>query len=72
MVTLAQLVLLSISSYLVESLMVPKGVCDEIEGLVRHFIWGSSGGSRKTTLVSWDAICQPRSFGGFGFQHLSD
>ncbi|MBA0778077.1 hypothetical protein Gotri_006000 [Gossypium trilobum] len=51
-VTLAQSVILSISSCLVESLMVSKGVCDEIENLVRHFIWGSSGGSRNMTLVS--------------------
>ncbi|KAA3480695.1 endonuclease/exonuclease/phosphatase family protein [Gossypium australe] len=52
--------------------MVPKGACDEVEGLVRQFIWGSSGGSKKMALVSWDAICQPRSYGGFGFRHLSD
>ncbi|KAA3479708.1 LINE-1 reverse transcriptase isogeny [Gossypium australe] len=39
-VTLAQLVLLAIPSYSMQSLAIPKGVCDEIEKIARQFIWG--------------------------------
>ncbi|KAA3479930.1 Retrovirus-related Pol polyprotein LINE-1 [Gossypium australe] len=37
-VTLAQLVLLSIPSYLMQSTLVSKGICDSIEELARQFI----------------------------------
>ncbi|KAA3466099.1 reverse transcriptase [Gossypium australe] len=58
-VTLVQSVFLSIPSYLMQSLIVPKG--------------GSSGGRRKMALVIWDVICQPRLWGGgVGLRHLSD
>ncbi|KAA3486895.1 Retrovirus-related Pol polyprotein LINE-1 [Gossypium australe] len=37
-VTLAQSVLLSIPNYFMQSMLIPKGVCAEIERLVRQFI----------------------------------
>ncbi|KAH1080236.1 hypothetical protein J1N35_019997 [Gossypium stocksii] len=37
-VTLAQSVLLAIPNFFMQSLMVPKGVCDEIEKITRQFI----------------------------------
>ncbi|KAL1112044.1 hypothetical protein V6Z11_D02G102300 [Gossypium hirsutum] len=46
-ITLAQAVLLSISSYFMQSMMIPKGLCEEIEVMVRKFIWGSTNGNKK-------------------------
>ncbi|KAH1081996.1 hypothetical protein J1N35_021757 [Gossypium stocksii] len=37
-VTLAQSVLISIPSYFMQTMMVPKGICDEIERIVRKFV----------------------------------
>ncbi|XP_017604120.1 uncharacterized protein LOC108450865 [Gossypium arboreum] len=71
-VTLAQSVLLSIPNYFMQSLMIPKGVCANIERLVRQFIWGCTKGQSKMALVGWDSICQPRARGGLGFRHLND
>lgn len=51
-VKLAQSVLLSISNYFMQTMKLPKGICEEIEGVVRQFILGSSNGSKKITLVS--------------------
>lgn len=40
-VTLAQSVLFSIPSYFMQSMMIPQQICDEIESLVKTFIWGT-------------------------------
>ncbi|MBA0754873.1 hypothetical protein Gogos_021706 [Gossypium gossypioides] len=53
-----------------QSLMIPKGVSADIERLVRQFIWGSSDGHSKLSLVGWNSIYQPRTRGGLGFRHL--
>ncbi|KAA3467965.1 LINE-1 reverse transcriptase isogeny [Gossypium australe] len=71
-ITLAKSVLLSIPNYFMQSLMILKGVCFDIEKFVRQFIWGSTEGPTKMSLVKWDSICQPRARGGLGFRHLSD
>ncbi|KAA3478688.1 LINE-1 reverse transcriptase isogeny [Gossypium australe] len=55
-VTLAQSVLPAIPSYFMQSLVVPKGVCDEIEKIARQFIWGGSAGHPKSALVGWESI----------------
>ncbi|KAG8480634.1 hypothetical protein CXB51_025228 [Gossypium anomalum] len=71
-VTLAQSVLLSILSYFMQTMMIPKGLCDEIECIVRKFVWGSTNGNAKVALVSWDSVCQPKAYGGLGLRHLED
>ncbi|KAK5771280.1 hypothetical protein PVK06_047470 [Gossypium arboreum] len=45
--------------------MIPRQTCDEIECMVRRFIWG-------TTNVGWDFICQPKWCGGLGMRQLRD
>ncbi|KAH1072669.1 hypothetical protein J1N35_024997 [Gossypium stocksii] len=49
-VTLAHSVLLAILSYLIQSTLVLKGICDSIEELARQFIWGAAKGKRKIAL----------------------
>lgn len=38
-IALAQSVLLAIPRYFMQSLMIPKGICEEIGRIARHFIW---------------------------------
>lgn len=70
--TLAQSVLLLIPSYFMHSMMIPRGVCKEIESLEQSFIWGSFEGKRKISLIGWDTICQPKDCGGLGKRQLRD
>lgn len=55
-----------------QSMVIPKGVCDEIEHIARQFIWGSISGQKKLALVGWGNMCQPRAREGLGFCHLQD
>ncbi|KAA3489907.1 Retrovirus-related Pol polyprotein LINE-1 [Gossypium australe] len=71
-VTLAQSVILAIPNYFMQSLLVSKRVCDEIEKITRQFIWGGSMGHPKNALVGWESICKPKSYRGFGLRHLHD
>ncbi|KAK5785851.1 hypothetical protein PVK06_040472 [Gossypium arboreum] len=67
-VTLAQSVLLAIPSYLMQSTLVPKGICDSTKELARQFIWEVAEGKRKLALVGWNKICQPKLHRGLGFR----
>ncbi|KAH1097786.1 hypothetical protein J1N35_014707 [Gossypium stocksii] len=62
--TLALSVLLLIPNYFMQSMMIPKKICDEIENLVRKFIWGASDNKKKMSLMGWDSICEPKWCGG--------
>ncbi|KAL1134447.1 hypothetical protein V6Z11_A12G102600 [Gossypium hirsutum] len=71
-VILAQSILLTILSYLMQSTLVPKEIYDSIEELARQFIWGVADGKRKMALMGWDSICQPKLHGGLKFRRLGD
>ncbi|KAL1160855.1 hypothetical protein V6Z11_A07G092500 [Gossypium hirsutum] len=60
--TLAHPVLLSILNCFMQSMKIPKGVCEEIERIVTQFLWGTAN----------DSVYQPRGRGGLGFRHLGD
>ncbi|KHG02494.1 hypothetical protein F383_02784 [Gossypium arboreum] len=69
-VTLVQSILLTIPNYFMQTMLIPKGVCEEIEKIARWFFWGCTCFHLKLTLVGWNSICQPKSCGGLGFHHL--
>ncbi|CAN1157085.1 Putative ribonuclease H protein At1g65750 [Linum perenne] len=48
--------------------VLPITTCNAIDKRIRKFIWGSSETERKTHLVSWDRICQPKENGGLGLK----
>jgi len=49
---------------------LPRGLCKDIESLIRKFWWGYKGDERKTHWVSWKKLCLPKNQGGLGFKDL--
>lgn len=62
-VVIAQSVLCSIP-FVMQTIAIPKGVCEEIEKIVRRFIWGGMH------LVKWDKVTRPKSEGGLGIRNI--
>ncbi|XP_019189019.1 PREDICTED: uncharacterized protein LOC109183394 [Ipomoea nil] len=57
---LAQSVLNAIPTYAMQTMLLPKGVCDAIDKTTRNFLWGGDGTKRKTSLVKWDTVTLPK------------
>ncbi|KAF3437209.1 hypothetical protein FNV43_RR19962 [Rhamnella rubrinervis] len=52
---------------------VPKGVCEDMDSIVRQFWWGSKQGkNRYLALRNWKELCKPKDVGGLGFRSFWD
>ncbi|KAL1548779.1 hypothetical protein AAHA92_16968 [Salvia divinorum] len=69
-VTLAKAVLSAIPNYCMQAVMLPANVIDEIEKLIRRFVWGGSEQPPKLSLVNWKTVCKPMCSGGLGIHNL--
>jgi len=49
---------------------LPRGLCQQIDGLLRGFWWGSKEGKRKTCWVAWEEMTKPKHMGGLGFRDI--
>ncbi|PWA80208.1 RNA-directed DNA polymerase, eukaryota [Artemisia annua] len=56
----------------VESKKVLKeaAVINDLEGMIRRFLWGGSSESSKIHWVAWDRVASPKSVGGLGICKL--
>ncbi|KAL4282284.1 hypothetical protein GQ457_03G032640 [Hibiscus cannabinus] len=52
--------------------LLPRRICEDIEKLIRKFIWGSTDKSQKISLINWETLCQPLHNGGLGFRRIYD
>lgn len=67
--TLIRLVAFSILVYTMATFRIPKGVCNNLDAIVRHFWWGAKSRSNNyLALKSWDSICKNKAEGGLGFK----
>ncbi|GLT32300.1 hypothetical protein SLA2020_069760 [Shorea laevis] len=67
-VTLASSVLSTIPNYYMQGAYLPESIHKELDSLTGQFIWGSTSEKRKTHLVSWDRVTQPKKLGGLGLR----
>ena len=68
---LIKAVVQAIPTYTMSCFKLPKGLINEIEGLIRKFWWGYRGEQKRIHWVSWEKLCLPKSDGGMGFRELS-
>lgn len=71
-VTLTKSVLQALPSHVMQSCVIPKGVCDDIDKICRSFIRGEEQGQRRFHPISWERICQSKKDGGLGLPSMRD
>lgn len=50
----------------------PSSIYDELERIIRNFLWGSSEVKRKFHLLEWKQVCISMDWGGLGIRNLRD
>lgn len=53
-------------------LVIPASVAEELEQLMRNFLWGSTAVKKKFHLLSWESMCLPLGWGGLDINILRD
>ena len=60
----------AIPTYIMSCPLLPQGLSDDIEIMVRNFWWGQRQQESKMDRVSWKTMCMPKAQGGMGFKNL--
>ena len=54
-------------------LLLPRGVCHDIELMLNSFWWGGKpNGGRGIHWARWDKLCAPKAVDGMGFRRLNE
>jgi hypothetical protein len=69
--TLIKAVAQAIPTYLMSSFLLPKGLCNQLEGMTSRFWWCSNVDKRKVHWVNWKKTCRKKENGGLGFRDIS-
>lgn len=71
--SLVKVVLMTIQVYWSQIFLIPASVIpatDEIEAILRAFLWPGMALNRRKAIVAWDKLCTPVNEGGLGFKNL--
>lgn len=63
-------VLNALPFYTMQTSKILVSVLDEIDRIVRCFVWGHETGTRKLHLINWDTLTRPTDCGGLGLQSM--
>lgn len=71
--TLINSVVQAIPAYTVSTFSLPRGLCNELDAMVRRFWWGAKQGSNRfLSLKAWRDLYCTKDSGGLGFKSFSD
>lgn len=62
--------LASLPVFMLSLLVLPVSVEEELEHIMRNFLWGSTTEKKKFQLLSWDVVCLSVKCGGLGINKL--
>jgi hypothetical protein len=60
----------AIPTYVMGGFKLPAGLCEELEQMIRYFLWGEEKGQRKIHWLSWEKLLQSKCHGGIGFRDM--
>ena len=60
----------AVPTYTMGCFLLPKGLCEDLEGMMRNFWWGQRHHKSKIAWVSWSKMCKSKFEGGMGFRGL--
>ena len=61
---------LDIPTYTMSCFLLPQGLCDDMERMMKNFWWGQRQQETKLGWVNWKRMCNPKARGGLGFRNL--
>jgi hypothetical protein len=67
---LLKVVVQAIPTYSMSVLLLPVGLCYEINSMMQKFLWGHKENKTKIYWMSWKQMWRPKSTGGIGFRDL--
>jgi len=70
--TLVQSTIASIPSYAMQTLRLPRSLCDEIDRKSKQFLWGGTFQTRSIHNVSWGQITKSKQAGGLSFRTMRE
>ena len=59
----------AIPMYSMSVFKLPRGLCKDIEAMIRKF-WRGQGDVKKIYWVKWNTLCSSKSVGGMGFRDI--
>ena len=69
--TLVQTVSSTVPNYNMQTVMIPKSVCNRLDKINRDFLWGDTIDKKRVHLVKWSKVCRPKKYGGLGIRDCS-
>ncbi|KAJ0936462.1 putative RNA-directed DNA polymerase [Helianthus annuus] len=70
--TLIKSVLASLPVYYLSLYKAPNKATDQMEKLMRNFLWAGSSEDKKLSWVAWDTVTKSKENGGLGVSRLKD
>lgn len=67
---LIKVVAQAIPTYMMSCFFRPKGLCEDLERMMRNFWWVQKDQETKISWVGWKKMCKFKLHGGIGFHNL--
>ena len=61
-----------VAEYYIQCQALPIKICDQVDKLIRDFLWGSTEEKRRMHLVCWDKVTLPKELGRLGLRKMKE